>query len=957
MALERTLQNWVRRGSAGDRPCDAAQGPDQRDAHNGGMHDEDASSKAVWVHLLEQASDLNDELCRENCELHREASVLRQRQLDRSRAAASPINAKATMAAKVLPRVMSHVRRALRDTDFPEPLPPTLEKAPEAIEDAVRRVMLAAADGADCGDVALASREDTAALVSEKVALKEMAAQQQERLQELELLKERLSGGTPGHWASRWAGAWRGPLSESLHQPAALAAAAAAAATGSGSTPAAAPSTLQGDGKRSGQNAPAALNLAVGDEYEVVGRKGAILRSGEDLESPLVVTLPPGSRVRVLELGVNCNRRARVAAVATPDGASAVGTQGDQTMPDAHGDAGDDAELPPASGWLSVTTKEGKALIRPAPSLAPPPPPPPPEPSSDPAPPQLPGEGDAGANSAATMASSEDAGASAQDAASPVAGGAAEGPAPIPAMGPNGHAPLVMAEASADRRSVTVSTDAWLELRGERVQRQQQIRTLEEQVEAARHEVQQLAKIRSELRQQRSEALLLRQQGNELQELAWMAEEETRCIRIEAATVQSAAHSARRQARDGLLQGEDVETASLAEQGRTSAVSATLADQCRARRKQAKLHKGPAMESEELCDVNGATDRDSLQLSPKPSSPHEVVFSIEWRRLMSERETTARELARVLQQTDELEVVLEEQRIELQASERRRQKERNSLVTALRKIAQKGGLGDSELFRMLEEEADDAQPSGGALDTDSRSGAEGQRGRGETSSKPSAPSREQKYLQKISKLEDEERRLQARLSALQANEASLNRRAVERAAALQYATSAAGDGEAPVEEHSRDEAKPKRRADIEGLIGILEGLFIENIYMGQGRRRGGGAEVIHRQAALPVTGADPVDLSRFVCEEGQESEDSEGEDAPAVASAAAMGPLPTQLSPRAALRDELGDEEEDDDGAAPDFLGGASQSQVSSFNLVSPAVTPRTRLLRSLDFGSVSVAE
>ncbi|CAK0832691.1 unnamed protein product, partial [Prorocentrum cordatum] len=74
-----------------------------------------------WALLLEQASDLNDELCRENCELKSEVAILRQRQMQReaARSRGKPGASMAARVASLTPRVMSHVRRMIREVEVP----------------------------------------------------------------------------------------------------------------------------------------------------------------------------------------------------------------------------------------------------------------------------------------------------------------------------------------------------------------------------------------------------------------------------------------------------------------------------------------------------------------------------------------------------------------------------------------------------------------------------------------------------------------------------------------------------------------------------------------------------------------------------------------------------------------------------------------------------------------------
>ncbi|CAE8686197.1 unnamed protein product, partial [Polarella glacialis] len=281
------------------------------------------------------ASDLNDELCRESCELHREVSVLRQLQLQRRSASSakgsatdSPLSLKrAARAAVLLPRVMSHVRRAVRQVVVPPSA--AAEGLPSAIEEAVRRVVVSMAEVARA-EAAPASSEETAALVSEKVALKEFSLRQQERLLELELAREKLSFSMQGLWGSRLTSAFQGTLG----------------AEPSSSSTAPPPSKPVSGGQTASsvnQQAVPVVPLqqtiiSSGDVCEVVGRKGAIIRETLSLESDEVATIPTGSYVRVLEVGTGESRRARVQVLSEP--------------PSGIGDASFPSENGPV-GWLS----------------------------------------------------------------------------------------------------------------------------------------------------------------------------------------------------------------------------------------------------------------------------------------------------------------------------------------------------------------------------------------------------------------------------------------------------------------------------------------------------------------------------------------------------------------------------------------------------------------------------
>lgn len=162
---------------------------------------------------------------------------------------------------------------------------------------------------------ALSPGEETAVLVAEKVALRELVERQQEQVRLLE----------------RELGLLAPPAAPAAATAAATATATAAAtATSSGLSAAgssglsAAAVALGGSlsaGVREGLSAvlaapPRSEKVAlVGVEYEVVGRSGAIVRQEESLRSSRIGELPPGSRVRVVALSANYPRRVEVVSV------------------------------------------------------------------------------------------------------------------------------------------------------------------------------------------------------------------------------------------------------------------------------------------------------------------------------------------------------------------------------------------------------------------------------------------------------------------------------------------------------------------------------------------------------------------------------------------------------------------------------------------------------------------
>ncbi|CAE8618916.1 unnamed protein product, partial [Polarella glacialis] len=149
--------------------------------------------------------------------------------------------------------------------------------------------------------------------------------------------------------------------------------------------------------------------------------------------------------------------------------------------------------------------------------------------------------------------------------------------------------------------------------------------------------------VRLALKEQRALALEVRRRGSELQEAARMAAEELATLRAEAPAVEALS-------------------------SRPSQVE----------------------EEEEVTAVTSDADPPVLELQVEDEGS--AAARVEWQRLLSERETTARELGLTLQKVEEKEQDLEDRRIELQIAERRRERERRSLLTALREM---GGLGVS----------------------------------------------------------------------------------------------------------------------------------------------------------------------------------------------------------------------------------------------------------------------
>ena len=62
-----------------------------------------------------------------------------------------------------------------------------------------------------------------------------------------------------------------------------------------------------------------------GAKYEVVGRKGTVVRIGSSLRSEQIATLPLGTRVRVVSLSEAYPRRVEIVAVSVTNSASIAG--------------------------------------------------------------------------------------------------------------------------------------------------------------------------------------------------------------------------------------------------------------------------------------------------------------------------------------------------------------------------------------------------------------------------------------------------------------------------------------------------------------------------------------------------------------------------------------------------------------------------------------------------------
>jgi len=231
-------------------------------------------------------------------------------------------------------------------------------------------------------------------------------------------------------------------------------------------------------------------------------------------------------------------------------------------------------------------------------------------------------------------------------------------------------------------------------------------------------------------------------------------------------------------------------------------------------------------------------------------------------------------------------------------------------------------------------------------------------------SSASTSSSELQYLQKISRLEEVATRLRADLEKVQAREVALNDNAVTRGAALRYATSAfaehAPDVAADVSIGPGGEESPSStgRADLDGLMEMLDRLFVENFALRGGSRQQvrfppqiggqGGSSSIPSTAAMAssaslVPRANSLDLSRFIVNEEGASDDEDNSE-----KSGPSKPQPAALAAASSMvQSKL---------PAIDAVNCSGEGHEEPKNL-DALVSPRSRLLRGLDFHAMPVAE
>jgi len=203
------------------------------------------------------------------------------------------------------------------------------------------------------------------------------------------------------------------------------------------------------------------------------------------------------------------------------------------------------------------------------------------------------------------------------------------------------------------------------------------------------------------------------------------------------------------------------------------------------------------------------------------------------------------------------------------------------------------------------------------------------------------------------RLEEVATRLRADLEKVQAREVALNENAVTRGAALRYATSAfsehGADVAADVSIGPGDEESPSGtgRADMDGLMEMLDRLFVENFALRGGNRqqgrsaapsgsRGDSSSTSTMTAMASSTSlvprANSLDLSRFILNEDGASDDEDNTERSG----------PTKPKPKVL--------------ATTDAVHRSGEVIEGPKNL-DALMSPRSKLLSGLDFHAMPVAE
>jgi len=324
-----------------------------------------------------------------------------------------------------------------------------------------------------------------------------------------------------------------------------------------------------------------------------------------------------------------------------------------------------------------------------------------------------------------------------------------------------------------------------------------------------------------------------------------------------------------------------------------------------------------------------AQSSDEVDMLPHDSPPEGCGSSVEWKRLLSERETTAVELGRILMRVTELEEEVEERRIELQILEKKREREKRSLLTALREL---GGIAtadaDGDPDADAVEAVEVAGSTGGYVEVEPSPtvhlqvlGCAAELSTRQTRS-PKESDREQRYLRRISALEEKVATLRTKLDTSRSREVALNDSARVRGAAYRYATKAQEGGIAATSfvEDARVVGR-SASSDLDGLVRMLEGLFVENFRLnarrmliavcggaiarcaqdGDGDSDAGASSSENEGRSDVKPPGESIDLSRFV----RNADDSSDDDDKAVDVRQPPPQPPPAPSPPSRAQDEI----------------------------------------------------
>lgn len=203
------------------------------------------------------------------------------------------------------------------------------------------------------------SADEVAALVSEKIALRELVERQQDSIQALEA--ELNSAGAAIPIAGSLGDALSGTVVRGISGASGVLSASLSAVL--------APKVDKADKK-------AAI---VGAEYEVISRGGVVVRSGESLASEITGELAPGSRVRVVALSAAYPRRIEVVCIGNSCRVSSeeLGANPGHVVTEPQSNLEPETDSPskaaiqaPIIGWISATSRDAVPLIRLAPTVA-----------------------------------------------------------------------------------------------------------------------------------------------------------------------------------------------------------------------------------------------------------------------------------------------------------------------------------------------------------------------------------------------------------------------------------------------------------------------------------------------------------------------------------------------------------------------------------------------------------